>query len=243
MNFILLEPGEIDRDAHATLTGRRAEHITRVLQSKHGDELRVAMLDGPRGTAIVGSVSEESVALDHFHWNEMLPPTGLSMILALPRPKVLKRLWGPLASLGIDRIVLVNAEKVERNYFDTHWLDPETYRPRLIEGLEQSGETRMPEVLVRKRLKPFVEDELDKLFSDHARFIAHPGPDPQAPADAPPKTVLAIGPEGGWSDYELELFSTRRFIPFSLGPRILRSDVACITAIAAYSAVLQRRQR
>jgi RsmE family RNA methyltransferase len=107
-------------------------------------------------------------------------------------------------------------------------------RPRLIEGLEQAGDTRLPEVTVERRLKPFIEDELDEKFPDTHRLLAHPeaGESITASPGRQP-TLLAVGPEGGWTPFELELFEAHGFSRLGLGPRRLRTDVACIALITA----------
>lgn len=240
MNRILFEPREVHSDGAISLTGRRAAHIARVLKPVAGAKLRVGILDGPIGSGEVSYVGEGRVDLVCEFENAPPPAPSVDLILAVPRPKVLRRLWAPLASLGVGRIVLTNAEKVERNYFDTHWLGEETYRPLLIEGLEQSGDTRLPQVTVCRRFKPFVEDSLEELFPDSRRLICHPRetqPLGEVEFGGGSRVLLAIGPEGGWTDYEVDLFTRYGFDCVSLGWRTLRTDVACIALIAATSAM------
>ena len=102
-------------------------------------------------------------------------PPAVDLLLALPRPKVLRRLWAQFAALGVGRIVLTNAARVERHYFDTHVLEESTYRPLLIEGLQQAGDTRLPRVSIHRQFRILIEDELDGLSNDGARLVAHPG--------------------------------------------------------------------
>ena len=86
----------------------------------------------------------------------------------------MRRLWAQIAALGVGRIILTNAEKVERNYFDTHILAPETYRPLLIEGLQQARDTRLPVCLDPPAVqRSSIEDELDR--SDLDRRFANRG--------------------------------------------------------------------
>jgi len=248
MNRILFEHCERDGQTVA-LRGRRARHIREVLRAKPGDTLRVGELGGLLGTARVESLDGDearlAVVLD-----QAAPEPWIDLLLALPRPKVLGRLWAQLAALGVGRIILINAARVERCYFDTHWIDPAVYTPLLTEGLEQAGATRLPEVRIRRSFKAYVEDELARDYAGSPKFLAHPGPAAgtavaamsetaqpvvngaaAAGSGGPPRPLLAIGPEGGWTSYELEQLETRGFMRLSLGPRILRTDTACIALL------------
>ena len=87
----------------------------------------------------------------------------------------MRRLWAQIAALGVGRIILTNAERVERNYFDTHLLAAEQYRPLLIEGLQQARDTRLPLVSVHRQFKILVEDDLDGLFAERGAPRGRPG--------------------------------------------------------------------
>jgi RsmE family RNA methyltransferase len=169
------------------------------------------------------------------------PRPSVDLMLAVPRPKVMRRLWAQIAALGVGQIILTNAEKVERNYFDTHILAPETYRPLLIEGLQQARDTRLPVVSIHRRFKILIEDHLDRLFESGVRVAAEPSAPVHlsdvvraAPAE---RMLLAIGPEGGWNAFELGLLDAHGFQRVGMGPRTLRTDTACVALLAlAHSA-------
>src|SRR4051812_38021512 len=153
-----------------------------------------------------------------------LPPRpAIDLLLALPRPKVMRRLWAQLAALGVGQIILTNAERVERNYFDTHVLDEACYRPLLIEGMQQSRDTRLPVVSLHRQFKVLVEDHLDTLSDARLRLAAHPGATMSAGTSVrqsrDERVLLAIGPEGGWNNFELSLLEAGGFQQVSLGPR------------------------
>jgi RsmE family RNA methyltransferase len=163
VNLVLLERDEIGDGGHVTLTGARASHIINVLHAAPGHEVRVGALDGPRGVGTVQSIVDETVSLRCAFDADTPPRPRVDLLLAVPRPKVMRRLWAQIAALGVGRIILTNAEKVERQYFDTHILAPETYRPLLIEGLQQARDTRLPAVSIHRQFKVLIEDELDTL--------------------------------------------------------------------------------
>ncbi len=244
MNLILLQPDEIDPSGVCRLSGRRAAHICTVLKPQEGKPLRIGLLNGPLGSGLVRRVEADGVELECTFEQDAPPRPCIDLVLAMPRPKVMKRLWAQLAALGVGRIVLLRAEKVERYYFDSHVLAPEFYNNLLIEGLQQARCTRLPEVCVRPLFKPFVEDELDALFPDQLRLLADPSGDAKladclAQAADETRVVLAIGPEGGWTPYELDHLCGHGFRLFGMGPRILRTDTATVGLLAMLSEALR----
>ena len=235
MNRILFEADEVGPEGGVMVAGERARHILRVLGAGVGDGIRAGVIDGPAGTGVVEEVGEEAVRLRFTPEGAAPARPRLDLLLAAPRPKVMKRLWAQVAALGVDRIVITSAWKVERCYFDSHAFSPAVWRPRLVEGLQQAGTTRLPRVEVARRFKPLIEDRLDRISDAGTRLVLHPGaPDEllrvPLPAGAD-RVLLAVGPEGGWTGYELDLLAGHGFRPVGLGPHILRTDTACISAL------------
>jgi RsmE family RNA methyltransferase len=244
MNLILLQSSDFRDDGLAVLSDERARHIRKVLKAEPGKMLRIGLLNGALGKGTVLAADKHGVCLECVLEDNVPPKPRIDLLLAMPRPKVMKRLWAQLAALGVGRVVLLNAEKVERFYFDTHVLDPSFYNARLIEGLQQARCTHLPEVLVRQRFKPFVEDELTELFGNSLKLLADPSGENRLvdciqTLEPSRRVVLAVGPEGGWTSYEIEILKGRGFEVFSLGQRILRTDTACIGLLALVSEYFQ----
>jgi RsmE family RNA methyltransferase len=227
VNLLLLAPDEIAEDETALLTGRRHEHARAVLRVQAGETLRVGVRGGKCGTGEVVSEGPEGLRLRLTLDSEPPPRSGVSLVLAIPRPKALKRVITAVASLGVDRVVLINAARVEKSYFDSKVLAP-AFLDRLIDlGLEQARDTRPPAIAIRDRFRPFVEDELDAWAGRSVRLAPHPSAQTQLPrVEADQSVVLAIGPDGGWVPFEIELLERCGFTPVSLGPRVLRVEVA-----------------
>jgi 16S rRNA (uracil1498-N3)-methyltransferase len=236
VNLILLEPDEINADGTARLTGPRAEHIVHVLRATSDVSVRVGVLDGGTGLGRVTLGADGSVKLACELDAGVPSRPAVDLLLAVPRPKVMRRLWAQLAALGLGRIILTNAARVERNYFDTHVLSEACYRPLLVEGLQQARDTRVPQVTIRRRFKVLIEDELDALFPGGLRVVAEPAAEislTDALRDgARGRVLLAIGPEGGWTAFELDLLVAHGFQAVGIGPRTLRTDTACIALLA-----------
>jgi len=245
VNLLLLtETDRLDADRF-TLSDARATHLLTVLRVTPGQMVRVGLIDGPFGIGTVETTEEGRVTLHCGFDGEIPARPGIDLLLALPRPKVMRRLWAQLAALGVGQIVLTNAKRVERHYFDTHVLEEAYYGPLLIEGLQQARDTRLPSVSIHRQFRILVEDHLDALFPTGLRLVADPSgtitlPDAIA-STRPDRILLAVGPEGGWNAFELELLGAHGFTRVGLGPRTLRVDTACTALLAIAHAALDSR--
>ncbi len=201
--------------------------MAEVLRKGPGDRLAVGRLGGRMGTGEVVALEPGVVVLRLSLDRPPPPPSPVELVLGMPRPKILRRVLQATAAMGVKRLVLLGSWRVEKSYFGSPLLEPAALQAELRLGLEQGRDTRLPEVLVRRFFKPFVEDELDALFGGMRRLLADPGAEDPLEALAPGgRAVLAIGPEGGFTRYEAEALAGRGFGRFSLGPRPLRVDAA-----------------
>ena len=239
MNRILFEKDEI-RDGVATFGGVRAEHVVRILHGEVGQTIRTGELDGPVGTSEIlyanggdGNAScRVSVRVNHFE-GSLMPWADL--ILAPPRPRVMKRLFPQLAAMGVGTIVLIGAKKVEKDFWGATLLRDENLRPLLVDGLMQAGTSIVPKVEARRNFRKFVSDELDAMFPTGERVVAHPysaTPGCGGNRDVGARLLLAVGPEGGWTEEEVATLEDRGFRRCSLGKRILKTETAVIALLA-----------
>ncbi|MGH8353451.1 MAG: 16S rRNA (uracil(1498)-N(3))-methyltransferase [Pseudomonas sp.] len=232
MNLLLLEDADFVAADRAILRDRRLKHLHEVHRAESGDSLRVGRLGGPLGQGqllrLEAGEAELQVRLDQ-------PPPAklpLTLLLALPRPKMLRRVLQTVSAMGVPRLILLNSYRVEKSFWQTPFLEPAALREQLILGLEQARDTRLPEVLIEKRFKPFVEDRLPALAAGTLGLIGHPGAYPVCPRAVDTPVTLAIGPEGGWIPYEVDKLREAGLQPVQLGERILRVETA-VTALLA----------
>lgn len=229
MNLVLLVDDDFVASGTVRLAGRRLAHVRDVHRAAAGDELVVGRLGGLMGRGRVTRLDDDALEMDVLLDNPPPPKLPLTLLLALPRPKVLNRAVAAAASLGVERIVLLNAWKVEKSYWGSTRLSEENLLAQRIAGLEQARDTVLPEMRKARLFRPFVEQELPAMLAGATALVAEPG----APVTrvTPGRCVLAIGPEGGWIQAELDSLQRAGFEPIGLGPRILRVETAVATLV------------
>ncbi|WP_254782040.1 16S rRNA (uracil(1498)-N(3))-methyltransferase [Desulfoluna spongiiphila] len=227
MNLILLFDDDFTQgQTTARLTGRRLRHVKEVHRAKVGDTLTVGRLDGNLGTGEVLSMDKDAMELAVSLDAPPPPPLPLTLILALPRPKVLNRVIIAATSMGVKRLVLLNAVRVEKSFWQSPRLSEENLLSQRVLGLEQAKDTRLPEILLKNRFKPFVEDELPAMAVGTEKLAAHPYDAVPCPVRVDGPVTLAVGPEGGFIPYEMDKLKEAGFQAVSMGERILRVESA-----------------
>jgi 16S rRNA (uracil1498-N3)-methyltransferase len=226
MNLILVSDSDFtDHQLVSIRDPRRLQHIFDIHQITLGDEMKVGQLNGLMGAGIVVACTADEIQLRVTFDRSPPPPLPVTLVLALPRPKMLKRSLQTIATLGVKKIYLINSYRVEKSYWQTPLLSEEAIHEHLLLGLEQGCDTRMPEIHLVKRFKPFVEDELPGIVGKSRALVAHPYTDKVCPAQIDYHITLAIGPEGGFIPYEINLLQQAcGFEPVSLGERIMRVE-------------------
>lgn len=225
MNLIIINPEDV-HDGKIRITGSKLEHILTYIKPAIGDNLKAGILNGSVGEGTVTEISETGLALTLDLQNPPPPPLPLKLILAMPRPKVLNRVIQHASSMGIKEIFIIKTWRVEKSYWETPMLEEENLHRQMITGLEQSKDTMLPVIQIRKRFKPFVEDELPEIITGTLAMAAHPVGEIECPRGVNSPVTLAIGPEGGFIPYEIEALQKIGFETVSLGERILRVETA-----------------
>lgn len=232
MNLLLLEAADFVAADRVVLRDRRLKHIQEVHRAEAGEHLRVGVLGGQMGQGellrLETGEAELQITL------QQPPPAKLpvTLLLALPRPKMLRRVLQTVACMGVPRLVLLNSYRVEKSFWQTPFLESASIREQLLLGLEQARDTVLPEVTIEKRFKPFIEDRLPQLATGTRGLVGHPGDYPACPRAVTEAVTLAIGPEGGWIPYEIEKLTEAGLQPVQLGERILRVETAVSALLA-----------
>ena len=232
MNLLIFTEGDKLDARRIAVRGRQLEHLRQVLQIQVGQSLRVGELNGCSGQGTVLELTSSQAILS-VEANQP-PPTKLplTLVLALPRPKMLRRILRTVAELGVSDLHLINSYKVEKSYWSTPALDADAVQAYFIQGLEQARDTVLPTLHLHRRFKPFVEDQLPPLLANKQGLAAHPGEYPSCPRGTRSDIVLVIGPEGGFIPYEVEKLQQAGCEVVSLGERILRVETAVTSIIS-----------
>ena len=225
MNLVLFSQTDfIGENLIAIRDNRRLQHIKQIHQIKLDETLKVGLINGNIGSGRVVLLNESEIHLTVSLTQAPPKPLPVTLVLALPRPKMLKRTLQTIATLGVKKIYLINSYRVEKSYWQTPLLDESAINEHLLIGLEQGCDTNLPEVHLIKRFKPFVEDDLADIVGATRALVAHPYTELPCPAQIDYAITLAIGPEGGFIPYEIDLLDKCGFTAVNLGERIMRVE-------------------
>jgi 16S rRNA (uracil1498-N3)-methyltransferase len=226
MNLILLYKNDFTSPETVSIYGERFEHLRKVLRVEQGTCVKVGLLDGMLGTGEVIELNKDNIKLRVELKEE--PPAALpvTFICALQRPQTVKKVLQAVIAYGVKQIYFIHSRKVEKSYWSSPLLEEEALRKHIILGLEQSCDTIMPEIHFRKKFKAFVEDELEDIVGESIGMTAHPMAEKACPAQVDKAVTLCVGPEGGFTDYEIEMLAAHACPAVHLGTRPLRTEFA-----------------
>lgn len=224
MNLIILEEEDFIDKETVRLKDRRLLHVTDVHRAKVGDNLRVGKLNGKVGQGTILDMNSDFIELKIDLTEDPPSASNIQIVLAMPRPKVFKRILMDLTTMGVKNIYIIKTWRVEKSFFNSPALSEESLRETMILGLEQGKDTILPKVKIKTLFRPFVEDEIPDIISNTKAIVAHPTGSEECPRNIDEKITLLIGPEGGLIPFEIDILKTQGFEDVTLGNRILRVE-------------------
>ncbi len=239
MNLIIVSESEQENDLFH-LTDARATHIKEILRSNTGDIIEIGIINGPRGKAKIVNITDNEVVIEPIELKENpAPKPTIDLICALPRPQTLKKVLIISATMGVRNLYLIRANRVEKSFFHSPLLQPENYKPFLIEGLSQGKNTRLPIVSIHDRFKRFFEEIFPVIVEKRLNKATMLLPELESQknlddiySNKSNSLVVAIGPEGGWVPFELDLMEGLGFQKFRLGRWVLRVEAAVVGVLS-----------
>ncbi|MBW8015621.1 MAG: 16S rRNA (uracil(1498)-N(3))-methyltransferase [Planctomycetes bacterium] len=247
MNLLILTEEDRLSDQLFAVSGKRRRHIINILRAAEGDTLEVGLLDGATGSGTIERFEKGKVILNCI-WQGPISVAGadVELICALPRPQTLKKVLQTVATMAVSNIHIINANRVEQCYFNSSAMSGESIRDNLLEGLSQGKTTRLPKVTVNPRFRCFFEEFLPRRISaqsgESIKLVADVDADAYINSSLfvnRRRIYLAIGPEGGWVPFELEIMLQQGFIAITIGDWPLRVENAVVAALAQVKLVAQ----
>lgn len=221
----------------AVLLGAHAEHLSRVLRARVGQEFDISTGDEVRRGCIT-SISPERI---EFELGEAVPsPSSIQVTLALSIFKFDRMEWAieKCTELGAARIIPVIARRTESHLAAAAAKRVERWRRIARQAAEQSRQLSPPVIAEPAKLKDVIAQPgnnrivLSELETQRSlKEILQ--------SCAAGDIMLAFGPEGGWTDAELEMFRAAGWSSASLGNTVLRAETAAIAAMAIVLAEVQ----
>jgi 16S rRNA (uracil1498-N3)-methyltransferase len=206
-------------------------HLAKVLRLRNGDELVVFAGDGYEYPASVESVrgSRVAVAIGAARAVDRESPLTVTLVQCIARADRMDVIVQKATELGVARIVpvqsrrgVVRLDAAQAQSKAAHW------RAIAVSACEQCGRNRLPTIETPGRLI----DYLGTMPPGGTRLLLEPGAAARTAAPSDDAVSIAIGPEGGLDEEEIEAFRLAGFAPIRLGPRVLRTETAAIAALA-----------
>ena len=235
MNLIVLFNTDFIDDDYIRLTDRRYQHIVNTHQGTVGKTLLVGLLNGKIGKGTIQSINKEHLVMKVVLTDPPPKPLPLTLLIALPRPNMFARILQTCATFGVKEIIFFHSYRVEKNYWQSPQLSEQKVHENLLLGLEQGKDTRLPTVTFEKKYVPFINERLPSIIRNTTALVAHPSKELTQNlgfTDSTQEITLAIGPEGGFIDDEIQQFTKLGFSTISLGERILRVETAVIALLS-----------
>ena len=216
----------------AELVAAEAQHLTKVMRAKTGDEVVLFDGSGAEFLAAVAQIRKSVVELTVLERREISREARVEMTIAVALPKGERQKWlvEKLTELGVARLVPLVTERGVAQPVDAALA---RLRRAVIEASKQCGRNRLMEIAAPQNAAEFFGYQASGL-----RLLAEPsGEVPSTLAGTVKQLTCAIGPEGGFAPVEIEAAIKNQWRPVSLGRSILRIETAAI-AMAVWGAVL-----
>lgn len=220
----------------AVLLGKNADHLVRVLRARIGQQFEIATQDGVRLGEILEIKPDRVVfsTTDLPQRNESRPAPTIHLYLAIFKFDRFEWAVEKCTELGLYRLVPVVAGRTDSHLASAAQKRVERWRRIAHEAAQQSRRDNVPEVEMPMKLDAAAAAAPGKRIvlseSERERRLADL-------VERNSEISLAIGPEGGWSEAELDLFTRNQWVTASLGSTILRAETAAIAAVAIVQAL------
>lgn len=234
MNIVLFESDSGTQSM--PLTDARARHLLEVLRCRPGMQFRAGVVNGASGAGTLVAVEHDRVRISLCWTAEPVVPPDITLIIGLPRPPSARKILYQGAAIGCRAMHFVHTGLSDPNYARSRLWRSTEWRRHLLDGVQQSAATTVPEVTWGVALR----NALARVDSGSTTMALDPetGTRRFGAAGMGQPLVLAVGPERGWSVEDRATLAEHQFTFCTLGTRILRVETACVAALAIAQARL-----
>ncbi len=232
----IYQPGSLASGAVVELSDGAANHLTRVLRLPAGAALTLFNGEGGEYTATLHEVGKRSATatVGEFSAREVESPLAITLAQGIARGERMDYAIQKATELGVVRVVPVITERCNVRLSDERWEKKlQHWQAVAISACEQCGRNRIPVIEHPLLLQTWLAQD-----SNDLRLTLDPqaGGGIAAIAETPSQASLLVGPEGGLSEIELKSAQHAGYRGIQLGPRVLRTETAGITALAVLQA-------
>ena len=234
MNHLIFFSEDKISDNEIQISDNRKDHILNILELKKGDNLRVGEFNGKTGSGKITDI-DENITIEFSVTDNPPEKIPLHVIVGLSRPKVLSRLITDLTTYGVEKIDIIQTWYGDKGYWNNDLFTEKGLKESITKGLEQAMDTIPPEIKLVRRFGPYSNDVLPTYSENSRCYIAQPNSENELGNHKNERSVIAIGPERGFTPYEVNQFTKAGFEPVTLGNRILRTEAAAHFAVSRLS--------
>jgi RsmE family RNA methyltransferase len=236
VNSLVLVPSEVVNSQQGVLLGARARYAYDQHGVRDGQSIKVGVVGGPRGFGIVSQASPERVVIELSLSSAHLPPVPITLIVGVSRPQTIKKVIQAAVMFGVNALHFARSELGEKSYLQSRSLDRDQMEEESLKALEQVWDSRTPEISIHRSFDYLIDHVVPTIAEGSSeqviKLLAHPTGMPLRVGDAKEikgaHTLVAIGPERGWSVGEVTRFSEIGFKATSLGERVVRVEHALV---------------
>lgn len=241
VNSLVVLPSEISNSGQAMLVGERSHYAFDTHGVRVGQSIKVAVLGGMRGTGFVSHASSDGVVIDLSLTLPPRAPVPVTLLVGVSRPQTVKKVLQSAVMFGVAALHFVRSELGEKSYLQSRALDGDEIQVESIKALEQVWDSRVPEISIHRSFSYVIDRVVPQLGEHYSnrleKILAHPGGALFGVSDQGrirgAHTVVAIGPERGWSPGEVSRFREVGFEVRSLGERVVRVEHAIVFTLGA----------
>lgn len=233
----IYQPGSYGSGQTLELSSAQGQHVSVVLRMQAGEKITLFSGDNREWEAVIVSAHKKKVEVSIINEKRLSreSPKRIHLVQAISKGERMEFVMQKAVELGVASITPVLSERsvvrLDEERMEKKWSQ---WQAIAIAACEQSGRNQIPQIEKIRHLKEVLQAQWDA-----CKLVLHPGTEKtwRDYRFSEANIVLLVGPEGGFSEQEINLILAYNFHSLALGPRILRTETAAIAALTVLQAV------